>query len=147
MRRMHIIINAMKKILFFCFLFVVARHVFSQTVFNKAYHDRRESTSAFLTVINNDYYFTTLGAEVNNWSNCYLYRHDKNGILKSKIIFSDSLVPARSFKTLDNKLFIAGKYTECDVGGEFEFHSIVKLDTNGTVIFYANFISPVFDFI
>ena len=134
----------MRKFLFMCLGLFGFINLFSQNVFNKAYHDKSEKANPFLTMINEDYYFTANNGDAGlNYGKCFLYKHDKNGNLKfrQQILNIDSKVPFinDSFKSLDNKLILIGNRTGCDYSDASSKSFITKIDTNGNSIFYFVF--------
>lgn len=108
----------------------------SQTGFNRAYHTSGDVGGTFLVKIDNEYYsgITNRSASI---SGTYLYKHDKNGNLKSKTHINGTQ-PISTIKTFDKKLLIMGRYNWCDVHPGYEMAYLLKVDTNGTQIFFVS---------
>ena len=111
----------------------------AQVAFNRAYHDVNETVNPFVVNLNGNYFFMSTNIDAMNFGNIHLYKIDGlgNQIFRNPINLPTS--PLMGFKSLDNKLVVAGGGLICDVNGPYQTNYIAKYDQYGQVAFYSSF--------
>jgi hypothetical protein len=135
----------MKKALLFAALILNTTCSLAQVIVNRAYHNRSERPNPFLVEIYGDLYFTTQGLSSGDFGKCFLYKHNSNGVLKFKSPVIGDRIAYCAFKTNDNKVFLTGQHSVCDVMGPEEINFVAKIDTNGSAVFTSTYSTDPWD--
>lgn len=114
-------------------MFAFFNELVAQSSFNRSVYNKSERAKPVLELINGDYYFMCQSTDATDFENVFLYRYDKDG----NLIFRKGgyRIPFKGLKTFDNKLLILAKDGFCDVPPVNIPIYMMKIDTNGTVMF------------
>ncbi|MCC6372494.1 MAG: T9SS type A sorting domain-containing protein [Bacteroidia bacterium] len=135
----------MKTNLLLWLLFINSLNLSAQTSFNRAYHSISEVPMPFLVELNGDLFFSTQTQDATNFGQNWLYKHNNSGTLLFRINLNLPSEPAIAFKTLDNKLLLAGGNWQCDVVPPTQTNYIAKYNVNGNAVFQATYTAATFD--
>ena len=109
----------------------------AQFAFNVAFHDSAEVPASNVVIVHGDYYFlsTRSGFWANGGSMLNKYSSLGAGVFRMPFIKG---VEGSGFKSLDNKLIFWGGKTICNNYDTSQIRGrIIKVDTNGTILFNA----------
>jgi len=142
----------MKKFLLFFLVLLSFLNLRSQSAFNRANHNQTEIIGPLLSNVNGDFYYSSNAYSFGQFGNCYIYRYNAMGNLKSKIPFQNNFINFAllngSIKTNDNKLLVIGHTLICDVLDSAYIRTFIsKIDTNGNLLFITKIkrqFGPVF---
>jgi len=129
----------MRIFILFCFFLINTSIFYSQTTFNRAYHVGDETSNPFLVEINNHFYFTSIVNGIAGYDH-FLYSYSATGNLNFRQMLLLSSEPLVGFKSLDNKLVLAGGDSwHCDIQANKQVNYLAKYNSNGTAVFQTTY--------